>query len=107
MALSFVLGVVAVAHLARALPQGPPVGKHFHEVCDLMTPLHGGNVAMSGSGGFSLQTDLPSIGFLGFNYTAGNTYTGDLFVYISAPGPIASVVPAPQAHPPALCKGVM
>ena len=73
-----ILLVAAVAHLARALPQGPPVERHFNNVCNLMTPLHAGNVARPGSGGFSLQTDLARNGYAGFNYTAGTTYTGDL-----------------------------
>ena len=78
-----ILLVAAVAHLAFALPQGPPVEQHFNNVCNLMTPLHRDNVARPGNGGFSLQlqTDLPRSGYVGFNYTAGNTYTGDLMVF--------------------------
>ena len=72
------LVVAAIAHLARALPQGPPVEQHFNNVCNLMTPLHRGNVARPGNGGFSIQTDLARNGYAGFNYTAGTTYTGDL-----------------------------
>ena len=72
------LVVAAAAQLALALPQGPPVEQHFNNVCNLMTPLHRGNKARPGNGGFSIQTDLARNGRAGFNYTAGTTYTGDL-----------------------------
>ena len=71
------LVAIAAVYLARALPQGPPVDRHFDNVCNLMTPLHAGNVARPGNGGFSLETDLARNGYVGFNYTAGTTYTGD------------------------------
>lgn len=72
----FLLLVVAVLRDARSLPQGPPVERHFNNVCNLMTPLHQNNRATAGNGGFFIETDLPRNGYDGFNYTAGNTYTG-------------------------------
>ena len=59
-----------------SLPQGPPVDQHFDRVCSEMAPLHGSNNATPGNGGFFIQTDLPRDGYRGFNYTAGQSYTG-------------------------------
>ena len=66
------------AQLARTFPSGPPIGKYFNQVCDLMTPLHGDNKPMASTGGYSIETDIPHNGYKGFNYAAGKEYTGDL-----------------------------
>ena len=65
-----------VPQVARAYPSGPPVKDHFGQICDLMTPLHHDNVPIASTGGYSIDTDLPRNGYVGFNYTAGKDYTG-------------------------------
>ena len=72
-----VLLVTVRPQLVRSHSWGPPVDEHFNNVCNLMTPLHDNTPATAGNGGFSIQTDLPRVGYEGFNYTAGNNYTGD------------------------------
>ena len=67
----------ASPQVARAYPSGPPAREYFTEVCDHMKPLHGHNVPMNGTGGYSIVTDIPRNGSKGFNYAAGKDYTGE------------------------------
>lgn len=74
---TLLLAAALVSQVARAHSDGPPVEYHFDQVCDLMTPLHHNNVPIASTGGYSIDTDLPRIGYKGFNYTAGKEYTGE------------------------------
>ena len=62
--------------VVRAYPSGPPAGEYFKEVCDLTMPLHHDHKPKDGTGGYSIETDIPRNGNKGFNYTAGKDYTG-------------------------------
>ena len=74
---TLLLAAALVPQVARAYPDGPPVKEYFSEVCDLMRPKHHDDVPKAGTGGYSIETDLPRNGHIGFNYTAGKDYTGE------------------------------
>ena len=74
---SLLLAAALVPQVARAHSAGPPVKDHFAQICDLMTPLHHNNVPIANTGGYSIETDVPRNGYIGFNYTAGKDYTGE------------------------------
>ena len=74
---TLLLAAALVPQVARAHSAGPPVKDNFGQICDLMTPLHHDNVPIASTGGYSIETDLPRNGYVGFNYTAGKDYTGE------------------------------
>ena len=74
---TLLLAASLVPQVARAHAAGPPVKDHFDRICDLMTPLHENNVPIASTGGYSIETDIPRNGYIGFNYTAGKDYTGE------------------------------
>lgn len=65
----------------QAFATGPPIDNdlRFNQVCVQMFPGGHGSLeqAQPGSGGFLIETDLPLMSAQsGYNYTAGQTYTG-------------------------------
>ena len=67
----------------QAFSAGPPAAGRFEAVCVQMLPAGHGTLeqAQPGSGGFLIDTDLTLISAeSGYNYTAGQTYTGTVLV---------------------------
>ena len=74
---SLLLAAVPLPQMARAYPDGPPVSAHYSDkVCNLMMPSHDDHKPIASTGGYSIETDIPRNGHIGFNYTAGKDYTG-------------------------------
>ena len=56
---------------------GPPLDSipNTNNVCNQLVPSHSGN-AQFGNGGYIITTDIPRFLTGGYNYTAGQMYTG-------------------------------
>lgn len=70
--------VAAGPGVVQPYPSGPPMDRHFNQICELMIPLHHDIAPIPDTGGYSIDTDLPRYGHTGFNYTAGKEYTGTI-----------------------------
>ena len=72
--------VAAGLGLVQPYASGPSVDDgFFNQTCYLMTPLHNDLAPTAGSGGYSIETELPySQGYTCFKYTAGKEYTGTI-----------------------------
>ena len=80
MKLLLLLLVLAAAAVSEVLSRraGPPIQEsgNFDRICNQMLPNHGGTAARSGNGGYTISADIPRSDSSGYNYTAGQTYTG-------------------------------
>ena len=78
--LASVLVAALLVPSVLSLPGGPPLNTgSFENICNQMMPIHSGNAAQSGSGGYLIVSpNMPRFGSTGFSYTAGQNYTGSL-----------------------------
>ena len=56
---------------------GPPINGINHDiVCNQFRVWHDGTYPMAGNGGYIIITNIPRYSSVGYNYTAGQIYTG-------------------------------
>ena len=71
--------IVLLFSEVQSRSSGPPLdsGPNINNVCNQLVPQHPGT-RKTGNGGYIIATNIPHSSSAGYNYRAGQTYTGKL-----------------------------